>query len=124
MACAAALRVWASACLQDIFGFEIMATNSLEQLCINYTNEKLQQQFNEHTFNSEQAEYRKEEIDWKDVPTQSSQGVLDLIEKEVRATTPHSPQGRCAALRCADRSIPVPCAAALLCCAAALRACR
>ncbi len=67
----------------DIFGFEIMTTNSLEQLCINYTNEKLQQQFNEHTFNTEQTEYKKEQIDWKDVPTQSSQGVLDLIEKDV-----------------------------------------
>jgi myosin-5 len=61
-----------------------MTQNSLEQLCINYTNEKLQQQFNEHTFNTEQNEYKREEIDWKDVATPSSQGLLDLIERDVR----------------------------------------
>ncbi|XP_048137335.1 myosin-11 isoform X2 [Rhodamnia argentea] len=66
----------------DIYGFESFQSNSFEQFCINYTNEKLQQHFNQHVFKMEQDEYKKEDIDWSYVEFVDNQDILDLIEKK------------------------------------------
>uniref|UniRef100_A0AAR2K0L5 Methyl-CpG binding domain protein 3b n=1 Tax=Pygocentrus nattereri TaxID=42514 RepID=A0AAR2K0L5_PYGNA len=78
----------------DIYGFETFDRNSFEQFCINYANEKLQQQFNRHVFQLEQEEYVREELPWNRIEFSDNQpcitliegslGLLDLLDEECR----------------------------------------
>ncbi|XP_043337799.1 unconventional myosin-XIX isoform X2 [Cervus canadensis] len=66
--------------LLDVYGFESFPNNSLEQLCINYANEKLQQHFVAHYLRAQQEEYAVEGLAWSFVSYQDNQPCLDLIE--------------------------------------------
>uniref|UniRef100_A0A8D3EBP6 Methyl-CpG binding domain protein 3b n=1 Tax=Scophthalmus maximus TaxID=52904 RepID=A0A8D3EBP6_SCOMX len=67
----------------DIYGFETFDRNSFEQFCINYANEKLQQQFNRHVFHLEQEEYLREELAWSRIEFIDNQLCINLIEGQL-----------------------------------------
>ena len=67
--------------LLDIYGFEVFENNSLEQLCINYANEKLQAGFIQAVFVAEQEEYIREGLDWSCVGYKDTSACVELIER-------------------------------------------
>jgi len=64
----------------DIFGFECFKFNSFEQLCINFTNERLQQFFNSFVFKLEEQLYEREGIDWDALDFPDNQDSVDLLQ--------------------------------------------
>ncbi|KAM7400316.1 hypothetical protein PAMA_004827 [Pampus argenteus] len=66
----------------DMFGFENLQTNSFEQLCINYTNEKLQNYINRHIFKLEQEDYLAEGIAWQNINYADNTGRIQLISEK------------------------------------------
>jgi myosin heavy subunit len=67
----------------DIFGFEVFESNGYEQLCINYTNEMLQQIFNQYVFKSEQQEYEKENLNWKHIDYVQNDSIVELFNGKI-----------------------------------------
>ena len=66
----------------DIYGFEIFESNTFEQFCINYCNEKLQQLFIEMVLKQEQEEYQREGITWTPVEYFNNRTICDLVEAQ------------------------------------------
>jgi len=89
-------HIQSNACIGvlDIYGFEVFNENSLEQLLINYANERLQQLMSEHWFKFEQQEYEREGISWSHIDTNErccidilehkTNGLLSLLDEEGR----------------------------------------
>jgi len=82
--------------LLDIFGFEVFdAMNGFEQLCINFTNERIQTVFNNHIFVLEQRVYAEEGLDWSDVDFPDNLAIVDDLDKLLDLATEEClvPQG-------------------------------
>uniref|UniRef100_A0A3B4AN60 Uncharacterized protein n=1 Tax=Periophthalmus magnuspinnatus TaxID=409849 RepID=A0A3B4AN60_9GOBI len=63
----------------DMFGFEDLQKNSFEQLCINYTNEKLQYYINHHIFTLEQEDYASEGLVWQTIDFTDNIDCINLM---------------------------------------------
>ncbi|PIO66643.1 myosin head [Teladorsagia circumcincta] len=85
----------------DIYGFEIFGTNSFEQLCINYCNEKLQQLFIELVLKQEQEEYEREGIKWSKIDYFNNKVFLKELDKNLQSHKHYSSRG----LKQSDKSI-------------------
>ncbi|EOD18854.1 hypothetical protein EMIHUDRAFT_436181 [Emiliania huxleyi CCMP1516] len=64
----------------DIFGFEIFEKNSLEQLCINFANEKLQALFTKTVFAETMRAYSEEGIDAADISYTDNGALIQTLE--------------------------------------------
>lgn len=72
----------------DIFGFEFFGTNSLEQLCINYTNELLQQYFNQFIFENEAQLYAEEGIPFNKADFPDNTRIVEMLNTPPKGIFP------------------------------------
>ena len=66
--------------------FEVFKKNSFEQFCINFANEKLQQNFNAHIFTLEQNLYKEVGISCKHIKFQDNRHIIDALQKRPMGT--------------------------------------
>ena len=71
---------WLTVGLLDIFGFERFEANSLEQLLINYANERLLREFNAQVFEAATREYAAEGVPVGDLTFQDNAPLLKTLE--------------------------------------------
>lgn len=74
--------------LLDIFGFEYFDTNTFEQLCINYANERLQHLFVDHVLRAEQTLYEQEGILWNRLDFPDNQAILSVLHHPLTGVLP------------------------------------
>ena len=92
----------------DIFGFEIFQTNSFEQLCINFCNEKLQRNFTETTFNAEEGLYTEEGISFEKIPYTDNTATLELLDLGGGAQKLGAARGARGILQILDEEVHLP----------------
>ncbi|XP_052836898.1 unconventional myosin-Ia isoform X2 [Drosophila gunungcola] len=67
--------------LLDFYGFEVLEHNSFEQFAINYSAEKIHQNFVFHVLRSEQELYIREGLEWSRIDYFDNESICELIDK-------------------------------------------
>lgn len=67
----------------DIYGFEVFEKNGFDQFCINWANERIQNEFVRRMFIERQNFYRNENIPWPEVAFSSNDKIIDLLESKL-----------------------------------------
>ncbi|XP_065371368.1 unconventional myosin-Ib [Calliphora vicina] len=67
--------------LLDFYGFELMDNNSFEQFAINYSAEKIHQNFVHNVLRVEQELYAREGLEWSRIDYFDNESICELIDK-------------------------------------------
>lgn len=71
-----------------MFGFEVLEDNRLEQLLINFSNEKLHQVYVDGVFKKTQEEYLREAINWIPIDYFNNIAICELLDKPPHGALP------------------------------------